>query len=204
MKILKHISLYILLLSGVSCWSMQNKETVLSFDDMDINHEDAELFDKETGDFCEEIILTHKETQIGHLVHWIIHISKEDDILKKFIYEYVVDSSQIKDSADQKKVNECLTLFKNCSYIIKIDTLKIYDTYQKNGLGKLFLDYYSDHIQNNYKNAVVCFMPAQSFARQKNGIVYSPEELQERLITFYKRFGAEHLPSFPEWMYIKK
>jgi hypothetical protein len=200
MKFLKYISLFVFILSGVNCLGMEFRENVVipSFDDMDINHTLKE--GTHSGDFSELVELTYKGEGIGHIEYTLLHVQDEDDVVRKFIQDRLQHNPH--KIYSKGALSDCLAVFEQSNYIIVLDHLKIYSAYQKNGLGRLFLDYFLHTLRQNYEETVVCLKPQQNFTKKSYERDCTKEELQQRLVTFYKSFGADYIPTFDTWMYI--
>ena len=201
MKFLKYISTCLLMLSAAGCWGMQRLalQRPLVLSDMTIEHT-KEPFDFGSDDINELIDVKYKDQdrvyKIGYLECSVINIQKPKHIVKKFTDRRL----SCKDAKNNK--GEVFELCEGCKKVIVIDYITINDHYQQQGLGRSFLGYFLKYVKDAYPQSIIFLMPMQKFAKNETNFHCSKEELQERLVNFYKSFGARYLKFSDVWMYI--
>lgn len=202
MNVFKYMSVMVLVLGSASCWGMKRRVALtqpLSFNDMTITHtrnEFAEGYD-EVGEF---IYVTYKTGdfayKIGDLGCTWRDIKKPKHIITKFADRYLSSKNY------QKNNRDLCALCEGCKKIIMLDHININDQYQQQGLGRSFFGYFLKHVTDTHTESIVFLRPVQKFAKKEGNLHCSNDELQVRLVNFYKSFGARYLNFSDEWMYI--
>lgn len=88
-------------------------------------------------------------------------------------------------------------------FIVELESLKVTDIYQKQGLGKDIMRYFLNYVKNTYGTQVIILLePVPSFDLKGEDVKLLKSDLYQKLIKFYKNFGAQEIPNVDKWLYI--
>lgn len=94
-------------------------------------------------------------------------------------------------------------LLEGKKHIVELESLKVTDIYQKHGLGKDIMRYFLNYVKNTYGTQVIIFLePVPSFDLKGEDVKLLKSDLYQKLIKFYKNFGAQEIPNVDKWLYI--